>query len=664
MLPDEIVSEILSPALKVPDKLFADTSSVSPFATYDPSTSAYLLVCKDWLRVATPLLYHVVILRSKAQANALEKVLVRNPEFGRYIKKLRVEGGYGMAMHTILKFAPSVTDLFLSLSIYSSDGTAGLCKGLPLINPDRVIVLDPWIYKPIKNKNLADLTQTLLSCIQTWTNLKIFGFPYGSNADVGAVWPERARNLVRGLAKAHSVHTILLSSTFRSIPQFIKQLCDIPSLHLIQFEQPLGEEYYYYDDDDDDVISQITSDPRLKALACYNTFQPPKKPDVSSGFMPDIAPSLNPSFVPMESASEETREIVWKRVLFFAMYVEEFRDPAFPHWPTSSYQSRLPILCVSRYFNRLALPYIYDAPYLSIRTMPKFAKQLQQRPHLGSFIRFLFAPIGAAVTAENMLQILSHATNVESFLPRSSTGPYAARVSAEPLDMLARTTGPSLREICITLEMSTISTSLLAHFTHVRILELRGWNTISVIPDEALYALPSLHTLRIGNPSFLDVFTIMRLESLHTVVLPYVVDAPDLIKFLKAHGHRLLHFTVGTIHGDDKFKFLDLCSSLEDVQFLGECDVFQLTRETPCRSLTKIIAERLPDDFEKLSLAFFLALREIHLTQLEWPTTERDINKSKCVPIAESLLEKSIKLIDSTGKQWIPRVKSTRTRKR
>ncbi|KAJ7668962.1 hypothetical protein B0H17DRAFT_848571, partial [Mycena rosella] len=114
-LPDEISSEILSPALKVFDDMFSDMSDVSPFAHYSPSTSAYLLVCKDWLRVATPLLYHVVVLRSKAQANALELVLPNKPAFGRFTKKLRVEGGYGMAMYTILGSAPNITDLFVSL---------------------------------------------------------------------------------------------------------------------------------------------------------------------------------------------------------------------------------------------------------------------------------------------------------------------------------------------------------------------------------------------------------------------------------------------------------------------------------------------------------------------------------------------------------------------
>lgn len=169
--PDEILSEILSPALKVSDELFSDTSDVSPFAKYSPSTSAYLVVCRDWLRVATPLLYNVGVLRSKSQANALEKVLETQKEFGRFIKKLRVEGGYGMAMHTVLKSAPNITDIFLSLMIWSSDSTKGLCKGLPLINPHRVILVDPKVPRPLKNKHLAALSKVILSCIGKWNNL-------------------------------------------------------------------------------------------------------------------------------------------------------------------------------------------------------------------------------------------------------------------------------------------------------------------------------------------------------------------------------------------------------------------------------------------------------------------------------------------------------------
>ncbi|KAF7354814.1 Abhydrolase domain-containing protein mpaH [Mycena sanguinolenta] len=138
-LPDEI----LSPALKFSDSDFSDfTSDVSPFANYSESSSAYLLVCKPWLRVTTPLLYNLVILRSKAQAKALRVVLSGNKELGKFIKKIRVEGGYELSMHAILRCSPNICYPFLSLEIYSSDSTSGLRRGLQLINPTRLILRD------------------------------------------------------------------------------------------------------------------------------------------------------------------------------------------------------------------------------------------------------------------------------------------------------------------------------------------------------------------------------------------------------------------------------------------------------------------------------------------------------------------------------------------
>ncbi|KAJ7608610.1 hypothetical protein DFH06DRAFT_935890, partial [Mycena polygramma] len=117
-LPDEIISEILSPALKVSEEMFSDTAStrISPFASDSLSSSAALLVCKAWLRVATPLLYHVVVIRSTAQARALLKSLLGNPDLGPSANTmLRLEGGFGPAMEEVLRKSPNVTDIFLSL---------------------------------------------------------------------------------------------------------------------------------------------------------------------------------------------------------------------------------------------------------------------------------------------------------------------------------------------------------------------------------------------------------------------------------------------------------------------------------------------------------------------------------------------------------------------
>jgi hypothetical protein len=167
-LPDEILSEILTPALKVCNEDFSNTSEVSPFATYSESSSVMLLVCKDWLRVATPLLYHVVVLRSKAQAKALGAALSKNKDLGRFIKKIQVEGGYGPPMYTILAGSPNLTDLFLSFDIFASDSTAAFCNGLPLINPTCLIMHDPH---PKQNKAVEILVDKLTGVIPKWDHL-------------------------------------------------------------------------------------------------------------------------------------------------------------------------------------------------------------------------------------------------------------------------------------------------------------------------------------------------------------------------------------------------------------------------------------------------------------------------------------------------------------
>ncbi|KAJ7621386.1 hypothetical protein FB45DRAFT_839272 [Roridomyces roridus] len=170
-LPDEIISEILSPALKVPDKKFSSMSGKSPFTAYSESPSVYLLVCKSWLRVATPLLYNVVVLRSKAQAKALALTLSKNKDFGRFIRYLRVEGGYGAPLRTILQSSPDVTDLFIDLDIWSSDNPCGLCAGLGMINPTRLILWEPRSAGRTENKMATKLLDALIKAIPQWDRL-------------------------------------------------------------------------------------------------------------------------------------------------------------------------------------------------------------------------------------------------------------------------------------------------------------------------------------------------------------------------------------------------------------------------------------------------------------------------------------------------------------
>ncbi|KAF9446789.1 hypothetical protein P691DRAFT_160739 [Macrolepiota fuliginosa MF-IS2] len=169
-LPDEILKEILTPALQISDASFACIGSNSPFSRYQQSTSAYLLVCKDWLRVATPLLYNVVILRSKAQMQALERALKSTKELGGFIKKLRIESGHCASLQHILKAAQNLTDLFLSFDIYSQDTVLGLCKGLQHIQPRRAIFYLSESYGGFNQKN-EQVTSALATLMPKWTKL-------------------------------------------------------------------------------------------------------------------------------------------------------------------------------------------------------------------------------------------------------------------------------------------------------------------------------------------------------------------------------------------------------------------------------------------------------------------------------------------------------------
>ncbi|KAJ7651356.1 hypothetical protein FB45DRAFT_820870 [Roridomyces roridus] len=662
MLPDEIISEVLSPALQVPDELFCDTSHVSPFSTYAPSTSTYLVVCKDWLRVATPLLYNVVVLRSKSQATALEAALKSNPELGRFIKKLRLEGGYGAAIHGILKCAPNITDLFLTLSIWSPDNTTGLCKGLALIEPHRVILVDPCEPAPPKNKQEEALRRTFLACLCSWKNLRIFGYPYGSENVWEPTIARNARELSQTLVDSQ-VHTVLLSASFSHIPSFITKLCTSPSLKVLQFKHPL-----LFD------VEMNNEDAKFKKLAKYSRLS---RKDHHHPVDPDITPSLNPRFVPMESASPETRDIVGKRILFFAMYVEELRSPAFSRRPTDTHPSRLPILSVSKYFNRIGLPCLWESVQLTYCSAPGIRARLEQRPDLASFILRVYTSVQYIDynrdQHEAILSICRHATGLEIFAP------FKHRFLEAPIEffsLLGQTAGHSLRELLIGVQCpSSFSTALLQPFTALRVLNLQiyGYRDEPVQkPYTHSEVLDQVHTLHIQDP-LLDLFVNTNFGSLHTVKLPsYVQDTTLVTEFMATHGEKLRHLTLDTtVCNPDRFN-LSSCPNLVELEIVDFAwDLTQLFSGTPHQSLTKVITKAAPNQTSVINdrklrsktkapgfdPAMFPALREIQVRRLIWPVSEREISKSTDVTVAEALLRKNIKLTNFEGKAWVPRLK-------
>ena len=166
---DELLDLILGHTLVIPDSEFSRLSTCV-FARLDArfaSSSSMLLVCKRWLRVATPLLYGTVVVRSVGQAHALADAFTMNPPFARYVRRLRIEGAWD-GLGTILKSCTRIRVLFLALHIWSNDSVTGLCSGLSQINPAHVIICDEHA---LLNAKLRKVVTALGDAIPKWTNL-------------------------------------------------------------------------------------------------------------------------------------------------------------------------------------------------------------------------------------------------------------------------------------------------------------------------------------------------------------------------------------------------------------------------------------------------------------------------------------------------------------
>ncbi|KAJ7860508.1 hypothetical protein B0H13DRAFT_2282648 [Mycena leptocephala] len=625
LLPDEIISEILSPALKVSDEVFSDTSDVSPFANYSESTSAYLLVCKSWLRVATPLLYNVVILRSKAQAKALSVALSKNKQLGQFIKKLRVEGGYGPSMLLILQCSPNISDLFISFEIYASDNTAGLCKGLPLLNPTRFILRDVH-NKRLENKMVSQLVDTVAELISKWDRLCVFDCPYIRKLD-------RGTKIIQPLVKSKRLHTLAIpnASGLSWAYSMFKQ-CPLKHPH----KKP---------------------GPALMGLLKYTEIESPAfgKAKAQDPIL-ELPPSLNPAFKPMAGAPKAVQDAVWARVLYFAMSIPELADDPSPR-------------------KRLGLPHYYTHTVL------------RDDSAISNFAYFFLKPIARPTCSQLggtseaydawSTEFSDDESDFDEVLQRGSDArhPFTNRpISWGAFEALAKSCGSSLHKFSVRIgKRQSASATIFNDFTALRTLSWKCQSSFINAPPDGF---PNLEELWISqtSQSFLATLSRMRLQSLRRVLLSSGAKYPE--EFLKAHGRKLIELDLPySALANLTVKIFDLCPSLNSISLsMGwpnddypDAKDFRASQVVP--SLVKIILdlpywtknkdqvaawERFFVDFKSHS---FPNLCEIELKCCAWPTSERDIAKSCWVRWAEILLKRNISLTDKTGKKWRPRLK-------
>ncbi|KAF7314060.1 F-box domain-containing protein [Mycena chlorophos] len=716
-LPDEIISEILSPALKVPDDAFADNySGTSPFATFTESTSAYLVVCKSWLRVATPLLYHVVVLRSKAQAKALAVALAQNPDIGRFIKKLRVEGGFGPFMHTILQLSPNVTDLFLSLDILAADTTEGLCKGLPLISPVRLI-LQSALGTERSNKSLNGLVKVLQQCIGAWDRLTCF---HGAQA----AYKQSSLTICKAFDDQKRLEIVVATDFFAALNLY-KELSHCP-LREVRILQPIDAL------DVDEIGLNFDVDPKLKHIAKY---APRRSHAVRSPTIGVLLPA-NPFFIPLADQDSATQESIWSRVFYFALLVPEREQASTKHQPVPS----MSLLLVCKRFHRVALPHFYSHVLLRGAEASALADVLLGRPDIGPQIRSLRlkqtlrwrvpedqeGKVVREILATSpstpqyafnpahwrfFVEIFSRTPNLEDVSLIVEAGAIYSATGEIPISpaafaKLGLVCGASLLSLGVNLQEGVAGTpagrpsesKMLdpACFARFRALRTLHWRspvafTSKTTPtriSELESALPQLHTIEIhdADNTFLEVLTIMKLPALREVHLRHGTVHTHCQSFLQKHGPKLtlLDIPLAMLGELEDYDFASNLTTLrvacfgENSRLLGP-KILQRKHDSGTGIFTSVprvetivlsarwngigtvagqkALTQWTAYIAELDFVLLPSLTEISLPGMTWPTTERDIAKSLWVVAAEHIHEHKVSISDRQRVKWRPRLK-------
>ncbi|KAJ7052209.1 hypothetical protein C8F01DRAFT_1376103 [Mycena amicta] len=626
-LPDELISQILSPAVKVDDAEFCDTSAVSPFATYSESrsSSAVLLVCKSWLRVATPMLYNVVVLRSEGQARALARTLNANSDLARFIKKLRVEGGFGGAMNTILRYTTKVTDLFLTLSILSGDSTSGLCEGLAFITPKRLMLQDQYSGAVLwDNFEWTEIRHLVVALGETiaghWERLETFHWSADRLPESYIFSALNGAGRLKTLVIPKIRYAVAMSDALGRCP-----------LHTLQILHPV----------EDGEVEEFVGDHRVARIVQYSRRMP-------------VANEVSGTAAAMGHASAGVQEAVWSRVLYFAC---------------APRGRKLAFLLVSRMFHRVGLRHFYERVRLGNwqTGAERLVSLVRDQPALAQHIR--------------MLQGDPRSKDAKLYNPFTWSG----------FEDIVALLGTSLLELNFmrTKASGKVSPDILNRLPALRRLEWTSGPPFDLSSDdEHAEALPNLQELLVGilaGQTFVSVLEGMKLPALECAVLGGSLSYGG---FLQVHGSKLTGLSVSIEYLQGlRVSIFNLCPQLREIVVDYSTSkrynppaltIFQPTNiaahlETVVFWMSKFayIKPKLTfiPKWVKLLESFkspkFPTLRRIAMTSHQWPKSNfrhaivhRPL-QFKFIAVAEFLLQDNILFLDADKRAWRPRLQPT-----
>ncbi|KAH7103109.1 hypothetical protein BKA62DRAFT_828692 [Auriculariales sp. MPI-PUGE-AT-0066] len=714
---DETLSMIFTAALYIDEDDFLNWKTAGgPFDKRDYSTSDILLVCKQWLRVSTPLLFHSVVIRTVAQAQALAKALKLNPEFGVMVRNLRIEGACGASVRSFLGYMTALDTLCISVNIWPGQAARALplFEALEDVNPRRLALCDAF-GEGRYYKGTISLHPVCVAIRDHWTNLSSAVLPNAAfnNAELvhnirslkhlATHWPISAWNYLGGQGT-------LLRRTVEDIFVSIPKLQSLELIHdglaqdvLVKEAEPAQI------DDSNPVLSRITL--ASEASESVNIALMLKEA-VASALAQSLAGKSLTSQPALITALPALRHAIWELILRHVVASDQCPSGVASWAKTISRQVAKVCKLFETIITRLTFEYLSFAcqPPAAQHEMRWVSSKLVSSPRLGSRAIGLVVP-SYGEHLVNRHQILITFCQLESLTIDA--------ISVDMMLLFADVAGLSLTRMSIhgllptkrqahasvspdqdgdTNQDASSSHSEMGPASGVT-LTFRALRSLAFSPsyrfspaapgsawepESVQWILPELQALEINTHAFCEWlipegFEHSEIPKLRKLNLKMTGSKPENTKMHKPY-HNLIR-AVGDTLEEAGLPYWLAREAFKSCTKLRELKVYDIVDSTYADWSRAFRCQCIPERLQILSLPAlnnthyynrscfkkwstlqevfdkksFPALEEICLTDYRWPTESRVVH-SVTVEWSEPLLQRGIRLLDADRRPWRPRL--------
>ncbi|KAI0332477.1 hypothetical protein GY45DRAFT_1320990 [Cubamyces sp. BRFM 1775] len=661
-VPDDVLEYILHYALTIPAETFEAWRTPATFAGSPRSNvSDILLVSTRWHNLGVPSLYEAAILRTVDQgrlfAHSAKIMNERGVRRSRYLRRLRIEGGYSTHTKMILEESSGITTLFIAFDISLDDSAAGLKRALRKVNPLRL-----FLYSSPGSHATASNTRSLYAAVGVampcWTKLKRI------DASPEFIFQTPLIPPLSHLPALEFVSMTNYTATMSVELVALEALFDNPAVKVIQIRDGINWLKWR------GTSAVLNAYPRDKILLGEGINMIPwQEFPPNDAMVPATTRCLNLPDLP---------DKIWTRILGFATHVHGYNfldvDGALVDLSKrcSINSTRMNVLLVNKLFHRLGLQYLYAIPHITSDQMAAgFAARVESSKQLASFVRALYVRDEIFLRAE--LCIRAPLVNLVRLKARIQVllelGKHVPAGASTRLQWATQTLSP----------FTGVTPRVFSTFPHLQHLTLyggRGDDLSNAYPN----ALPRLESLRFHTPgpNMFSVFACMDLPNLRELGFTVADDeADDLVEFLEKHGAKLETISLASADATlPKYPpILDYCPNITELKVdcpeLPQTMPIFVVSAAPHSALKRLtfsnpalwIREYVPTDGVKRWDAFveFLVvhrhkvpvLEEVRtLSRFEWPMHEHAYRFSFATTAAFDLHEIGIALADKDGTRW------------